>query len=181
MAEEARFTEGRGPLYVVVAVSAAAIAFLFWLIYFKPGTAGEASWTWILPPLNAALNAASALCLGLGVAAVRGGNRELHKKLLLAAFVFSSLFLVSYIAYYAFHGNTRFLAQGWIRPVYFFTLISHILLSIVALPMVLYTFTLAFLEKWKVHRAWARWTFPIWMYVSVTGVAVFAFQRLFNA
>jgi len=179
MQSQSRLRE-RGPLLLVLAVSTLAIVFLFWLIYFQAGTPEAAGWTRYLSPLNAALNALSALCIAMGVVSIKNGRKQQHKRLMLAAFVFSAIFLVSYIAYYAFHGNTRFLAEGWIRPVYFFTLISHILLSIVALPLVLYTFVLAFLERWPAHRALARWTFPIWLYVSLTGVFVFFLQRVFN-
>lgn len=165
---------------LIAIVSAAAIAFLFWLIYFAPSATTQVSWSSKLPALNAILNTLSASCLLMGVIAVKKKNLELHKKLLFSAFGFSSLFLVSYIIYHYFQGDTKFLAQGMIRPVYFFILISHILLSIIALPMVLTTFYLGIKDSKEKHRKWAKWTFPIWLYVSITGVLIFIILKLFQ-
>lgn len=161
-------------------VSALAMAFLVWLIYFKSAATTELKFVVYLPYANATFNALSAICLFMGVRAIKNKNLEKHKKLLLAAFVFSTLFLVSYIIYHNFHGDTKFMAQGFIRPIYFFTLISHIVLSIPALPMVLITFALGLLDKKTTHKKWAKWTFPIWMYVSVTGVLIVILLKTFN-
>lgn len=169
----------RPALALILALSAAAIAFLFWLIYGTGGGARSQALTW-LPALNALLNSLSAACLAAGVVQIRAGHREVHRRFMLAALTCSALFLVSYIVHHALHGDTRFLGQGAIRPVYFFILISHVLLSIVALPLVLTTAFLALTARFSVHRSWARITFPIWLYVSVTGVAVFALQVLFK-
>jgi putative membrane protein len=99
--------------------------------------------------------------------------------MLLATFT-SALFLVSYIAYHHFHGDSKFLAQGWIRPVYFTILISHILLSVVQVPLILTTLYLAYSKNFVKHKKIAKITFPIWLYVSVTGVLIFIILKWFN-
>ena len=167
------------PVVAILAVSAAAVAFLFWIIYFKEGVARSADARSVLPAVNASLNAASATCIALGIAFIRRRQVQPHTALMIAAFLFSAAFLVCYITYYWLHGNTVFTGQGWIRPVYFAVLISHILLSIVALPMVLTTFYFSMTQQFSRHRRLARWTFPIWLYVSGTGVVVFFLVRSF--
>jgi putative membrane protein len=132
-----------------------------------------------LPALNAFLNACSACALAAGYRAIRRGDRATHIRFMLSAVAFSALFLVSYVVYHNFHGDTRFPGQGLIRPVYFFILVSHILLSIAALPMILSTLFYAASARFGSHRRIARATLPIWLYVSVTGVVVFALLRLY--
>ena len=110
----------------------------------------------------------------LGYAAIRRGRRDVHQRWMFTALAASGVFLVSYVTYHALHGDSRFLGQGVVRPIYFVILISHILLSVVALPLVLSTFYLSLSGRFAAHRRVARWTFPIWLYVSVTGVVVFA-------
>lgn len=161
-------------------VSFVAIAFLVWLIYFQEGLATDAPWVAQLPYLNATFNSISAFCLVSGVLAIKKGQALQHKRWMLSAFVASSCFLVSYIVYHTFHGDTRFLGQGFIRPVYFFLLISHIALSVVALPLIFTTFYLSLTERFALHKKLARVTFPLWLYVSVTGVLIVAFLKLFN-
>jgi len=102
-------------------------------------------------------------------------------KLMLSAVGVAGVFLASYIVYHHFHGDTRFGGQGLIRPVYFFILITHITGSIVALPLVLTTLFFAGTKRFERHRKLARVTFPVWLYVSVTGVAVFFFLKLWGA
>jgi putative membrane protein len=169
------------PPYLIpgsLGLSAVAVGFLFWLIYGKEGTGGfDASF---LAPLNAALNAASATCLVAGYQAVRARALTRHRNLMLAALTFSALFLISYIVYHTFHGDSKFLGTGAIRPVYFFVLISHIVLSVVALPLILVTVSLSLTRRFAVHKRWARWTFPLWLYVSVTGVLVFFMLKAFG-
>ncbi len=161
------------------ATSAVAIAFLFWLLYLRHG-AGEASSLAFLPAVNAGLNATTTLCLVRGWFAIKAGNRALHAFCQKSAFVFSSVFLVCYIIYHSVHGDSHFQGHGIIRPVYFAILISHILMSMAALPMVLATFFFALTSRFETHRKLARWTFPIWLYVSVTGVLVFGLLKTFN-
>jgi putative membrane protein len=101
-------------------------------------------------------------------------------RFMLGATTFSALFLVSYITYHYFHGDTKFPGQGWIRPVYFLILISHIGLSMAALPLILATLWYAMRNQFRFHRAVARWTFPVWLYVSVTGVIVYFVLRSYT-
>ena len=148
-------------LPAIFAVSALAVVFLVWLIYFNTGYDLKAGWVEQMPWLNATFNAISATCLVLGFREIMRKNRAAHQRYMTAAFVSSSLFLVSYIVYHSLHGDTLFLAQGLIRPVYFFTLITHIVLSVVALPMVFLTFYFSLTKRFEIHRKLARVTFPL--------------------
>jgi len=161
-------------------VSAGVLGFLMWLLYFRPAVAGAPSWTSSLPTLNACLNFTSAVLLSAGFVAIKSGHRERHKKFMFAAVLVAGTFLVSYIIYHHFHGDTRFGGEGLIRPIYFFVLISHIALSMVALPLVLTTLFFAGTKQFGRHKKLARFTFPIWLYVSVTGVAVYFFLTLWG-
>ena len=166
----------RRPILSILALSAVIASFLVWLIYFK-GRVAAPEWVGALPAANASFNSMSALCLILGYINIRRGNRVTHMRFMLTATVFSALFLTSYIIYHFFHGDTKFPGQGWIRPVYFFILISHIGLSMVALPLILTTLWYGLRSQFQFHRRIARWTFPIWLYVSVTGVMVYFFLK----
>lgn len=129
-----------------------------------------------LPAVNACLNATAAVLLLLGLAAIKAGRRERHEHLMKAAAVTSALFLACYLYYHlaiARGHPTKFNGAGWQRPAYFSLLISHTLLAIVNVPLVLRTLWLAHKSRWEQHRRWAKVTFPIWMYVSVTGVLVY--------
>ena len=123
--------------------------------------------------LNATLNGISAVLLAGGYAAIRNGKIAIHKKFMLSAFTVSTIFLISYLVYHYRVGHVRFQGQGWIRPVYFTLLISHTILAITIVPLILVTLRRAWLERFDKHRIIARWTFPLWMYVSVTGVIVY--------
>ena len=123
--------------------------------------------------LNATLNGTSAVLLAGGYAAIRSGKIALHKKFMVSAFAVSTVFLISYLVYHYQVGHVRFQGQGWIRPVYFTLLISHTVLAIVIVPMILVTLRRAWREEYDKHRIIARWTWPLWMYVSVTGVVVY--------
>jgi len=169
----------RGPLLGIAAVSAAAFAFLIWLIYFNEG-GGDPEAVARLPAVNASLNALSTVFLVSGFAMIRRRRIEAHRRFMIAAFASSTLFLVSYVIYHSLHGDTPFQGQGPIRPVYFTILISHIVLSAVALPLVLTSFYFSLTTQFDRHRRVSRWTFPLWLYVSVTGVAVFFMLKIFN-
>ena len=125
------------------------------------------------PALNAALNGASAALLIAGYWCVRTRRLTAHATLMVAACATSLAFLVSYLAYHARVGSVRFAGTGWVRPVYFAVLISHTVLAVLIVPLVLRTVFLAWRQRFNQHRALARWTFPLWLYVSVTGVAVY--------
>lgn len=166
---------------IILAISLVAIVFLFWLIY---GYAPESRWArnfGFLPAFNASCNALSTLFISSGILLIRSGNPRAHGLAMTAALCSSGLFLIGYILHHSLHGDTRFIAEGWIRPLYFFILISHVLLSIIALPMVLLTAFWALSKNWSAHKALARWTYPIWLYVSVTGVVIFIFLRHLNS
>lgn len=123
--------------------------------------------------LNASLNGLSAILLTNGFFMIRRGNIAAHKRSMISAFVASSLFLISYVVYHIRVGNILFQGQGWIRPVYFTLLISHIVLAIVILPLAIITLTRGLQSRFDKHRRIARWTLPLWLYVSVTGVIIY--------
>src|SRR5579864_8617704 len=170
----------RGPIVVLLALSASIASFLIWLIYFK-GKVAAPDWVGALPAANAGFNSMCALCLVFGYINIRRGNQLIHKRFMLTATVFSALFLASYITYHFFHGDTLFPGRGWVRPVYFFILITHIGLSMIALPLILGTLWWGLRSQFQFHKRIARWTFPIWLYVSVTGVVVYLFLRGYAA
>jgi len=165
---------------VIMLISTAAFGFLVWLIYFKGGSDYSSNLISSLPALNALLNSTSTVLLLFGYQAIRQRDFTRHMKFNLTAFVTSSFFLISYVIYHNFHGSTPFTGQGLIRPVYFFILISHIILSALVVPMILTSFYLAFAGKLKLHRRVSKWTFPIWLYVSVTGVMIFFMLRAYS-
>jgi uncharacterized membrane protein YozB (DUF420 family) len=124
--------------------------------------------------LNATLNGTSAVLLAAGYAAIRSGKVSVHKKFMISAFAVSCAFLVSYVIYHIrIHQVIHFQGQGWIRPVYFTLLTSHTILAIVIVPLILITLRRAWLQRFDKHQIIARWTLPLWFYVSVTGVIVY--------
>jgi putative membrane protein len=126
-----------------------------------------------LPALNACLNAASTVFLVLGYVLIRRQRITGHRRCMLAACGTSILFLVSYITYHIYAGRTVFVNPAWFRPIYLVILLTHTVLAMVIAPMILVTLTLAFKGHWDQHKRIARWTWPIWMYVSVTGVIIY--------
>jgi len=126
-----------------------------------------------LPLLNACLNTTSAILLLLGRWHIKNGRRTSHKKVMISAFIVSSLFLISYLVYHYVHGSQHFQGQGFIRPVYFLILGSHTVLAVTIVPMVLMSLTRGLRSDFIRHRKIARWTYPIWLYVSVTGVVIY--------
>ncbi len=123
--------------------------------------------------LNAILNGTSGGLLVCGYAAIRAGKRDVHKFFMVSAFFVSTAFLISYLIYHYRVGHIAFQGHGWIRPIYFAILISHTILAAVIVPMILVTLRRAWLAKFDKHRVIARWTLPLWIYVSVTGVIVY--------
>jgi protein SCO1/2 len=164
-----RATEAVELQYALVEARLRALA---GLPYQRPGGHGSP-----LPLVNACLNGLATVLLLLGLRAIRGGQRERHEHLMKAAFAASAAFLVSYLYYHGVvqrqYGPTRFNGEGALKVAYYVLLVSHVVLAIVNLPMVLRTFWLAHRERWDAHRRLARWTFPLWLYVSVTGVIVY--------
>lgn len=162
----------------ILAISAAATLFLFWLIYLHPAADAANTRMAFLPPLNAAMNGASAVSLLVGFTFILARKIAAHKRAMLTAFVFSTLFLIGYIAHHALHGDVRYPLDAALRTPYLVLLASHILLATVALPMILVTFFFSLTGRFPQHRRIARWTFPIWLYVSITGVATYVWLRL---
>ncbi len=165
----------------LISLSSLIFIFLLWWIYAKEkGDAEGLTWVSYLPYLNCGLNAITSMLLCLGIYFIKKSERLLHRNTMIAAATVSALFLVSYLTYHHFQGDTKFMGQGLVRPIYFFILISHVILSMVQVPLILATFTFAGLGKWSHHKKFAKVTFPIWLYVSITGVVIFLFLKSFN-
>lgn len=127
----------------------------------------------IFPALNASLNGASALLITSGRLLIRRQKVRLHRACMIAAVTASSLFLISYLYYHAHVHSVHFPGQGWVRPLYFTILISHTLLAATVVPMVILSLSYGLRGRFDRHRRIARWTFPVWLYVSITGVVVY--------
>lgn len=126
-----------------------------------------------LPTLNAGLNGLSALLLVVGFLLIKKGRREAHERAMLAALASSALFLASYVVYHVQVGSVRFTGMGTVRTVYFFILITHVILAVVIVPLVIVTVLRAFQQRYELHRRVAWITLPLWGYVSVTGVVIY--------
>lgn len=163
-------------MLINAAVSALALSLLAWLLLFRQGVSSGPDLSF-MPAVNASLNALAAVLLVAGWRAIKRKDRQLHKRLMISAFCASSLFLVGYVTYHYVHGDTKFTGTGPIRLVYFAVLISHVLLSMAIVPMALASFYYAFRERFVTHAKIARVLFPIWVYVSVTGVVIFFMLR----
>jgi putative membrane protein len=170
----------RSGIALIIAVSATAIALIIWLVYGRETTGAHDPSASFLPVANTIFNALSATCMTLGFVAIRRGKRALHRNLMLGAVCSSTLFLLGYLTHHWLHGDTAFHGEGIIRPIYFFVLVSHIAISVVALPMILTTLFFAGTGQFQRHRKIARITLPIWLYISVTGVLVFVLLKNFS-
>lgn len=162
----------------ILLVSLAATLFLLWLIYLHPASDQGGVRMAFLPGLNALLNGLSATSLLIGYLFIRARRITAHWRSMTAAFAFSTLFLVGYILHHALHGDVRYPVHAAYRTPYLWLLASHILLAVVALPMVLTTFFFSLTKRFPFHRKIARWTFPLWLYVSITGVVTYVMLRL---
>lgn len=161
------------PVTAIIGISVVATLFLFWLIYVHPASDAAAQHYTFLPNLNALLNGLAAIALLAGFYFVRTHRIKAHRNSMMTAFVFSSLFLISYVANHALHGDTLYpVHNATYYHAYLPILISHIILATLALPIVLITFYLSLSGRIRTHRKVARFTFPLWLYVSVTGVVV---------
>lgn len=165
---------------IIILVSALASALICYLVYFHAPLDVAGTHLRSLPLLNAVLNAFSTFALIEGYRYIRARRIKLHRAAMFAAFFFSSIFLVSYLLNFTLHGETHFnrLSPWW--PFYWKLLASHIFLSVVALPMILITFFLSLTSRFPAHKRLARYTFPIWLYVSFTGVIVYLMQAAIN-
>ncbi len=139
--------------------------------------AGDAHALAFMPSINATMNVAAASCLVAGFVAIRRNKRELHRKLMLGALSSSAIFLIGYLTYHWFHGDTHYPADAPWRSAYLVVLASHVVLSIFVFPMIIATFWFALSGRFARHRKLARITLPMWLYVSVTGVVVFLMLR----
>jgi len=166
---------------VVLSISFIVFITLLLFIYSIPKPEVTVSWVTKLPYVNALLNLSSFILVLCGLIAIKNRNIGIHKFFMVSALFFSGIFLITYLCYHAFHGDTKFEGTGLVRPVYFFFLISHILASMVQLPMLILTFFWAFRSQWDLHKKLAPWTWPIWLYVSATGVIIFLFLKTYNA
>jgi putative membrane protein len=158
-------------------LSAAALGLLAWLLLVHGGMQGANVDLRFMPAVNAAFNATSAVLLVSAWVAIKRGNRRLHQYLNVSAVASSALFLVGYLAYHFVHGDTKFGGTGAIRAVYLTILASHVLLSMAIVPGVLAALWFAYRKNFVTHRKVTKWLFPVWLYVSVTGVVIFFMLR----
>ena len=166
---------------VILAASAAVFGFLCWLLYVKQPVGARSTFLDSIPAINATLNGVSTVLLCCGLAAILRRRFTLHMRFMFAALCSSALFLVGYVVHHYNRGNTLYNNHGPIvRPAYYAILISHVVLSAVVVPLILRSFYLSLSGQYALHRRVSRFTFPIWLYVSVTGVVVFAFLRFTN-
>jgi putative membrane protein len=164
----------------ILLVSALASALICYLVYFHAPSDVTGTHLRSLPFLNAVLNALATVALVTGFLFIRSRQIAKHRAAMLTAFFFSSIFLVSYLLNFTLHGETHFnrLSSWW--PFYWKLLLTHILCSVLALPLILITFFLSLTGRFPAHKRLARYTFPIWLYVSVTGVIVYAMQAIIH-
>jgi putative membrane protein len=165
-------------IVAILAISVTATLFLFWLIYVHPAADTSNARFGFLPALDAVFNGLSATALLIGFTFIRAKKIAAHRASMITAFVFSTLFLVGYIAHHALHGDIRYPVHAAYRSIYLPLLASHIVLATVTLPLVLVTFFFSLTGRFPQHRKIARWTFPLWLYVSITGVVTYAMLRL---
>ena len=168
----------RSVLTVILLITSSVVLFLLWILYVKEPLVEFEDRFLFLPALNALLNALSATCVILGVRAIRRGRPRIHMRFILTGCSLTVVFLISYIFHHLLHGNTPFLGAWWVKLVYFGVLGSHLLTAVVTLPLILTTLYLAFTGRFSVHRKLARYTFPAWLYMSVTGVLIFLLLKL---
>ena len=166
----------------IIGVSVVASLFLAWLVYYHQPTDVAGTQLAFLPALNAALNALCTVFLVVGFHYIRKLNITAHRNSMFGAFIVSSLFLVSYLVNHALHGDMRFPAgHPTARFLYLWVLLlPHIILAVVALPMILITFFLSLTGRFPAHHRLAKWTFPIWLYVSVSGVIVYGMLAIYK-
>ncbi|MCB9185318.1 MAG: DUF420 domain-containing protein [Flavobacteriales bacterium] len=143
------------------------------ILYLLPKQDSIPEWAKFLPTLNASLNGTCSVLLLTSLWAIKNKKISLHKQLNITTFLFSSLFLVSYIVFHSFGVETRFPEDNPIRPIYLFILLTHIILAAIVLPLVLISFYLGLSGKVEQHRKVSKFTFPVWLYVTVTGVVVY--------
>jgi putative membrane protein len=167
--------------WVVYSLTAVVCGLVVVLITFRQVLVIEGLDVGPLPAFHAILNGSCAVLLVMGVAFIRRGRVRAHRATMVGAFTLSAVFLISYVIYHSQSPGAHFGGEGWVRPLYFTILISHIALAPVVLPLALYTVVRAFRGEFSRHRRIARWTFPVWLYVAVTGVMVYIFMAPYYA
>lgn len=170
----------KAPWFVSAFIGLVVSLFLIWWIYFKKNGSSESEFVLFIPYLNCMFNIITATFLITGYRFIKSGDKIRHRNSMISAAVSSFFFLVGYLIYHHYVGDTKFLGTGGTRFVYFFILITHVILSIIQLPCIIATFYFALTKNWISHKRAARLTFPIWLYVSVTGVIIFCFLKLFS-
>lgn len=161
----------------ILALSGIAFFFLLWLLYFKTAPEPHSKSLSFLPALNALLNGLAATSICAGVVAIKLRKPRVHMSFMITAVVLSGIFLVSYITYHSIHGDTKFVTEGTIRYVYFFVLISHIACTVFALPLIMSAIYFAITKRFAIHKRVVKYTVPLWLYVSITGVAIYFLLR----
>lgn len=173
-------TSDKGWLLLIGVVSVAVPAIVAWLLYGREkGATNAGAWDF-LPALNAGINSSVAVLLILGKWVIRKGQREVHKAIMLAAFTLSLLFLVSYLLYHAQAGDVKYTGTGADRYIYLFILATHIILSGVVVPLALLAIYRGIRGQFEQHKRVVKWTWPVWLYVAVTGVVVYVFAHVIN-
>lgn len=163
--------------YLIFGISALIPLVVTALVFLKPAGVNLGFDVHLLPALNATLNSLTAVLLVCGYVFIRNGRQRAHQYCMMTAVVLSVLFLISYVTYHWLTEPTPYGGTGWIRPVYYFILISHIVLAAVIVPLVLFTLLFALQKRFDRHRRLSRITFPLWLYVAVTGVLVYLLLR----
>jgi len=157
-----------------ITVISVAVPIVVAVLLFMPSKVEiGADWVYFLPHLNAVINTAATVALVAGVMFIKQGKIHLHKAAMTVAFVLGAIFLVSYVVYHGAAESTAFGGEGWIRPVYYFLLITHIVFAAVALFPILLAYYYGYADKLDKHRKIVKFAFPIWLYVTVTGVVVY--------
>ncbi len=162
----------RAAAAVIAVLSAGAVALIAYILLFRAPTNDGAA-LGFMPAVNASFNALSTALIIAGVVAIKRGLRDTHKKLMLGALGSSTLFLIGYLVYHYVHGDTRYPGEGALRSVYLFVLASHVILSIAVVPLVMVVLYLAWNSRFIGHKRIAKVAYPIWLYVSVTGVLIY--------
>lgn len=162
---------------VIGIISVAVPALVIAMLKFSPPEITHSINLAVFPKLNACINTGTTLCLIIGLFFIKNKNSKAHKTAMLSALFLSVLFLLSYVIYHTLkEEDSKFGGAGFIRYLYFFILLSHILLSAIVLPFVLKTFSFALQANFVTHKKWAKFTFPVWLYVAITGVLVYIFM-----
>lgn len=159
---------------IIIGILSVTVPVLVAVLMFMPqtGKMGDLNVSF-LPHLNAVLNSATAIALISGYTFIKKGNTRYHTTAMITAFVLSSLFLISYVIYHYQAPSTKFLGEGFIRGIYFLILITHIILAAIVVPFVLLSIYFAITKQFIKHKKIVKWTFPIWLYVAITGVIVY--------